>query len=427
MILSATSHIWPQSGYPHHTSSHDLVSDMTCSGSGDSSVALGVGIAQWLSDTLVIERSRVWVPAGAGKEFASPCSTVCADSYFGICSTPVLLQQHVKDPSHSTHSAGGRLQLNAHTLYIRPQKCRWQVTAERTHTLHTASNSDAVNWCIVVGCTQNLCRDSSSFIWDQPWNNWNCCNYFGGYWECRVYSHSFRITYDWSAVGLLACREQRYSCCCEALGLQCVHNKINIQPWPHDLVSDIASSHDLVSDITHPPMTWSVILHQAMTWSVISHIQPWPGQRYHPPTHDLVSDITHPPMTWSVVSHTHTHDLVSDITSTHDLVSDTTHPWPGQWYYIQPWPGQWYHTPMTWSVILHPAMTWSVISHIQPWPGQWYHTSSQHSHSVSSFSGEVSSLVLAHWIWCMCHRARTEWKTVSHSCVLRHLLRYNQD
>ena len=69
MILSATSliqpqsghphHIQPRSGHPHHTSSHDLVSDTTCSGSGDSSVALGAGIAQRLSDTLAIERSRV--------------------------------------------------------------------------------------------------------------------------------------------------------------------------------------------------------------------------------------------------------------------------------------------------------------------------------------------------------------------------------
>ena len=39
--------------------------------------------------------------------------TFCTDYYFGISSTPVLLlQKHIKDPSHSAKNAGGRLQLN---------------------------------------------------------------------------------------------------------------------------------------------------------------------------------------------------------------------------------------------------------------------------------------------------------------------------
>ena len=38
--------------------------------------------------------------------------------YFGIRSTPVLPQLHVKDPGHSAKSAGGRLQLNTHTPYV---------------------------------------------------------------------------------------------------------------------------------------------------------------------------------------------------------------------------------------------------------------------------------------------------------------------
>ena len=66
----------------------------------------------------MIERSRVRIPAGAAGEFSNPGSTVCADSYFGIRSTTVLLQQHVKDPGHSAKSAGGRLQLNTHTPYV---------------------------------------------------------------------------------------------------------------------------------------------------------------------------------------------------------------------------------------------------------------------------------------------------------------------
>ena len=66
----------------------------------------------------MIERSRVRIPAGTAGEFSSPGSTFCADSYFGIRSTPVLPQLHVKNPGHSAKSAGGRLQLNTHAPYV---------------------------------------------------------------------------------------------------------------------------------------------------------------------------------------------------------------------------------------------------------------------------------------------------------------------
>ena len=54
----------------------------------------------------MIERSRVRIPAGAREKFSSPGSTFCANSYFGIRSTPVLPQQHVKDAGHSAENAG---------------------------------------------------------------------------------------------------------------------------------------------------------------------------------------------------------------------------------------------------------------------------------------------------------------------------------
>ena len=38
------------------------------------------------------EMSRVQIPAGAAGEFSSPESTFCADSNFGVRSTPVLPQ-----------------------------------------------------------------------------------------------------------------------------------------------------------------------------------------------------------------------------------------------------------------------------------------------------------------------------------------------
>ena len=40
----------------------------------------------------MMERSQVKVPAGAVGEFSSSGPTFCADSYFAVCATPVLLQ-----------------------------------------------------------------------------------------------------------------------------------------------------------------------------------------------------------------------------------------------------------------------------------------------------------------------------------------------
>ena len=47
----------------------------------------------------------------------SPGLTFCADSYFGIRSTPGVTVVARKDPDHSARNAGGRLQLNTHTPY----------------------------------------------------------------------------------------------------------------------------------------------------------------------------------------------------------------------------------------------------------------------------------------------------------------------
>ena len=65
----------------------------------------------------MIERLPVHIPAGAAGEFSPPELTylvelVCADSYFGVRSTPVLPQWHVKDPGHSAKSVSVRLHLN---------------------------------------------------------------------------------------------------------------------------------------------------------------------------------------------------------------------------------------------------------------------------------------------------------------------------
>ena len=52
----------------------------------------GTAIAQWLERRTRAERSRVQIPVEAAGEFSSPDSTFCADSIFGIRSTPVLPQ-----------------------------------------------------------------------------------------------------------------------------------------------------------------------------------------------------------------------------------------------------------------------------------------------------------------------------------------------
>ena len=49
-----------------------------------------------------------------GRIFFSKVNSVCW-LLFGVCSTPVLSQWHVKDPGHSAKSADGRLHLNMHT------------------------------------------------------------------------------------------------------------------------------------------------------------------------------------------------------------------------------------------------------------------------------------------------------------------------
>ena len=67
------------------------------------------------------------------------------------------------------------------------------------------SESEIVNWCIVVWCTQNLRRDSSSFMWHHPCNNQivlSVLHFRGCLKKCAIqgHSHSFRITRDVSAV-----------------------------------------------------------------------------------------------------------------------------------------------------------------------------------------------------------------------------------
>ena len=54
------------------------------------------------------------------------------------------------------------------------QKCMSQVTPKHTCSLVCGiAWSGTVNWCMVVLCTQNVCRAGSNFTWHQPCNNQN--------------------------------------------------------------------------------------------------------------------------------------------------------------------------------------------------------------------------------------------------------------
>ena len=63
-------------------------------------------------DSCVNKKSRVRVLAGAAGEFSSPGSAFCADSYFGIRSTPCVTA--IARKRSRCKSARGRLQLNTH-------------------------------------------------------------------------------------------------------------------------------------------------------------------------------------------------------------------------------------------------------------------------------------------------------------------------
>ena len=93
----------------------------------------------------MIERSRVRIPAGTAGEFSSPGSTFCADSYFGIRSTPrVTAVARKKNPGHFA------------------KKCRWQVTAKtRIHLTYVAFTEP----CFGIGHNLSLiCQMTSEDI-----------------------------------------------------------------------------------------------------------------------------------------------------------------------------------------------------------------------------------------------------------------------
>ena len=87
--------------------------------------------AEWLERRTHDQKVSDLSPGRSGwKKTFSPVLTFCADSYFSTRSTPVLLQQNVKDPGHSARSAGGRLQLSTHApTHVASNKMTLQIGA----------------------------------------------------------------------------------------------------------------------------------------------------------------------------------------------------------------------------------------------------------------------------------------------------------
>ncbi len=110
-----------------------------------------------VASSVVEYRSRDRKAAGSspgrsdGRIVFSPGSTFCADSYFGICSIPVLPSK----PRKISRSLC--------------QKCRWHVTAKHTCSLRMWLR--VKRHCIVVWSILNVRRDGSSSRWHQPCNN----------------------------------------------------------------------------------------------------------------------------------------------------------------------------------------------------------------------------------------------------------------
>ena len=98
---------------------------------------------------------------------------------FGVCSIPTLLQWHIKDPSHSAKSAGGRIQLNMHTPLTQQSMSGLTMPLSRhsvgtyqersSHTTHQRtlghSRLSSLSYCgLILALRVELARASSSPI-----------------------------------------------------------------------------------------------------------------------------------------------------------------------------------------------------------------------------------------------------------------------
>ena len=83
---------------------------------------------------------------------------------FGVRSTPVLLQWHLKEPDHSAKSAGGRLRLNTHILD--PTTSEWaDYTAVQAQCGNLSGNGLT---CNSSGNTRSQSSQLDEPLWTDP-------------------------------------------------------------------------------------------------------------------------------------------------------------------------------------------------------------------------------------------------------------------
>ena len=86
---------------------------------------------------------------------------------FGVCSTPVLLQWHVKDPGQPAKSPGGRLHLNKHTAVTqRSRSGLIKPLSRHPHSVGTYQENELTcNWS---GNTHPQSSQLAEPLWTEP-------------------------------------------------------------------------------------------------------------------------------------------------------------------------------------------------------------------------------------------------------------------
>ena len=99
---------------------------------------------------------------GGGRNFFSSVNFVCR-LFFGVRSTPVLPQWHVKDPGHSAKSAGGMIHINTHTPLS--QRSRSGPTMLSRYSVETHQGNDP------AGNSAGNTRPQSSQLAEPLWTD----------------------------------------------------------------------------------------------------------------------------------------------------------------------------------------------------------------------------------------------------------------
>lgn len=134
----------------------------------------------------------------------------------------------------------------------------WSVKVSTRWTYVALNN--AVNGCMVVRCTQDLCGDGSSFVWHVAIiNSAVSCNSH----KCNIlvdilkhamwsYSHSFKVSCNLSAVCLLGSKEYHYIKVINQSGLEIrlgssmlegIHFMQKMLDWPAYLFLTVSKTH----------------------------------------------------------------------------------------------------------------------------------------------------------------------------------------